>query len=108
MTDFMSPSIHVVELHSQFGETWSSVHVGDCVSYPDGTLYLVETRLLEDKSQVSLLMRVIVPPELGDYNYGDEVMLSATKNMLIPEGIVVAPGNRTELAYERPSYKMWR
>lgn len=76
---------------------WGELHVGDGLSYPDGALYHVTARAVDDGKQVTFMMRCIVPPALGDYDYGDTVILSADKNTPLPVGVTYSRGEHRDV-----------
>lgn len=88
--------IKVIEPNRQFtcGPTWGEIQAGDGVSYADGALYIVDARAVDDGKQVTFLMRVVVPPTIGDYDYGDVVMLSTEKWVPLPEGVTYTRSNK--------------
>ena len=88
--------IDIIELatHRPQGPTWSEVRSGDGVSYPDGAIFYFVERAMDDGTQVTFVMRCIVPPNVGDYSYGDTVLLSVENNMLLPEGVTCTRGYR--------------
>jgi hypothetical protein len=86
--------ISIIELwgsHSQ-SPTWGDIQAGDGVSYPDGSLFIVDARAMDDGKQVTFLMRCVVSPTAFDYQYNDVVALSKENNEPLPEGVTFSSG----------------
>jgi hypothetical protein len=91
--------ISIVELGCSrpSGPTWGDVRAGDGVSYADGSLFIVDARAVDDGKQVTFMMRCVVPPSVGDYCYGDIVLLSMENNTALPEGVTYSSGGRRDV-----------
>jgi hypothetical protein len=86
--------ISIVELGCSrpSGPTWGDVRAGDGVSYPDGALFIVDARAVDDGKQVTFLMRCVVSPTSIGYKYGDVVLLSKENREPLPEGVTYSSG----------------
>lgn len=74
--------------------TWGEIQAGDGVSSADGALYIVDARAVDDGKHVTFLMRVVVPPAIGDYDYGDVIMFYTEKCVPLPEGVTYTRSNK--------------
>lgn len=71
------------------GPTWDYLEKGDGLSYPDGALYVVEERVLEDRVQVTYLMRCVVPRQGVDEHFNDSVILSRPRREAMPPDVSI-------------------
>ncbi len=58
------------------GPTWADVEPGDGLVYPDGALFIVEARSLDDGLQVTLTTRCVVPPKASEGRLNQAYFLS--------------------------------
>lgn len=84
--------IDIVEIfdwgrHDCKGPRWCDVKLGQGLVYPDGALFIVESYAMRDRSSTTFLLRCVVPPAIGDYEFGDLSVINCENNWPLPEGL---------------------
>ncbi len=73
---------------------WRDLDVGNGLTYADGSLFIIESREINDKKHVTFLVRCVVPSEDSVLRYSDLGMLTCEINSLIPEGCSIVRSTR--------------
>lgn len=76
------------------GPRWRDLRVGDGLTYPDGSLFMIDARAIDDGEMVTYLTRCVVPPEDSAQRYGDLGMMSCYNNHPIPDGCAIVKATR--------------
>lgn len=77
------------DLNVRGDPTWGGIRAGDGFTYPDGGLFIIEARAIDDGTYVTLLMRCVVPPSFGDFKYWDLSTMTRSNYEEIPDGCVI-------------------
>ena len=73
---------------------WGDLQVGDGLLYEDGSLFIVESRAVDDWKDVTYITKCVVPPEDSGHKFGSEGLLSKPSNERLPKHITIVKSTR--------------